>query len=302
MTARKPMKGDDYDESQLAFPLLASPKVDGFRAYNDGGLCTSSGKPFMNVATREYFGRGAFEGLDGEMIVGRPDDPKAFAASSGPLRRGGDDPKATWLIFDDRTIPGMPFYQRLNRAQERVQILNEMYPETIGRIIYWDHKMIRSLVELESYEQEQLARGFEGVMVRSLTGPYKFGRSTVKEGYLLKVKRHITAEAEIIGFEELMHNDNEAFKDELGRTKRSDHAENLRPSGMIGSFIVKSKEWPTNFKISAGSMTHDEKRAAFLAYESEFHGKIARYSYFPYGVVDVPRHGIFDGIRPVQDL
>jgi DNA ligase-1 len=291
MTARKPMKGDDYDESQLAFPLLASPKVDGFRAYNDGGLCTSSGKPFMNVATREYFGKVPLHGLDGEMIVGRPDDPKAFAASSGPLRRGGGDPKATWLIFDDRTFPDMPYMERLERARVRVE-----------GFVLWNHTMIRSLAELESYEQEQLARGFEGVMIRSLTGPYKFGRSTVKEGYLLKVKRHITAEAEIIGFEELMHNDNEAFKDELGRTKRSDHAENLRPSGMIGSFIVKSKEWPTNFKISAGSMTHEEKRAAFLAYESEFHGKIARYSYFPYGVVDVPRHGIFDGIRPVQDL
>ena len=71
---------------------------------------------------------------------------------------------------------------------------------------------------------------------------------------------------------------------------------------MIGSFIVKSKEWPTEFKSSAGSMTHIEKKEAFLNYNAEFHGKIARYSYFPYGVVDVPRHGIFDGIRPVQDL
>lgn len=162
--------------------------------------------------------------------------------------------------------------------------------------------MIMCLAEFEVYEQQCLARGFEGVMIRSFDGPYKFGRSTVKEGYLLKAKRHITAEAEIIGFEELMHNDNEAFKDELGRTKRSDHAENLRPSGMIGSFIVKSKDWPTEFKISAGSMTHEEKRSAFINFDQHFIGKIARYSYFPYGVVDVPRHGIFDGIRPVEDL
>src|ERR1700680_4984117 len=109
MAARKPMKGDDYEESKLCFPVLASPKVDGFRAYNDNGLCTSSGKPFMNVATRDYFGSALFEGLDGEMIGGRPDDPKAFAASSGPLRRGGDDPKATWLIFDDRTCQDEPY-------------------------------------------------------------------------------------------------------------------------------------------------------------------------------------------------
>lgn len=296
MATRKPMKGEDYEESKLVFPLLASPKVDGFRAYNDGGLCTSSGKPFMNAATREYFGKPLLDGLDGEMIVGAPDDPRAFANSSGALRRGAGDPLATWLVFDDRTYPEAPYTERLETAALRIAEVGD------PRLVFWEHTLINNLEEFEAYEQEQLLKGFEGIMVRSPKGPYKFGKSTVNEGWLLKVKRHVTAEATIIGFEELMHNENEAFIDELGHTKRSDDAAGLVPSGMVGSFIVTAPEWPTPFKISCGAMKHDEKRAAFLAFESEFKGKLARYSYFAYGVVDVPRHGIFDEIRPIEDL
>jgi DNA ligase 1 len=302
MSVRKPMKGDDYVEGALEFPCLVSPKVDGFRAYNDGGLCTSSGKPFMNEATREFFSSDLFEGLDGEMIVGRPDDPKAFAASSGPLRRAAGDPKATWLVFDDRTNPSDSYIDRLNRASYRIAAIHAARPDTKVRIELWDHKLVRSLHEFDEFEQVCLEKGFEGMMKRSLNGPYKFGRSTVKEGYLLKVKRHKTEEATIFGFEELMHNDNPEFKDELGRTKRSEDAAGLRPSGMVGSFWVKSPDWILPFKISAGSMSHEAKREAFVNFSSMYNGKLARYSYFPYGVKDVPRHGIFDGIRPVEDL
>ena len=40
--------------------------------------------------------------------------------------------------------------------------------------------------------------------------PYKQGRSTVREGYLLKVKTFLDDEATVVRFEERMHNGNEA--------------------------------------------------------------------------------------------
>ena len=97
------------------------------------------------------------------------------------------------------------------------------------------HKLWSTYVSCEEdvlqYEKEFLEIGAEGVMLRSPTGPYKQGRSTLKEGYLLKVKQFTDAEARVIGFDEKMHNANEADVGELGQTKRSSHAENLIPTG-----------------------------------------------------------------------
>jgi len=69
-------------------------------------------------------------------------------------------------------------------------------------------RVINSAEELDAFEAACLRDGFEGVMLRSPSGRYKFGRSTLKENLLLKLKRFEDAEAQIIGFEELSHNAN----------------------------------------------------------------------------------------------
>ena len=55
--------------------------------------------------------------------------------------------------------------------------------------------------------------GFEGAMVRSLDGRYKNGRSTLREGLLLKVKPWKDSEAEILEVYEMMRNENEEEKE-----------------------------------------------------------------------------------------
>src|SRR5437899_138139 len=83
-------------------------------------------------------------------------------------------------------------------------------------------------------------RGFEGVMLRKPDGPYKFGRSTVREGYLMKVKRFTQEEAVVVGYEEQETNLNEATKDALGHTKRSSHKAGKRPAGVLGALRVSN--------------------------------------------------------------
>ena len=48
---------------------------------------------------------------------------------------------------------------------------------------------IETSADLGAYEIEQLDAGYEGIMVRSVDGHYKYGRSTENEGLLWKVKR-----------------------------------------------------------------------------------------------------------------
>jgi DNA ligase-1 len=296
----RPMLACDYDPSKLVFPALFSPKLDGYRMFNSDGLpLTRSGKPLANIYARALFSGRELEGLDGELIVGAKNDKNAFSNTSGPMRTFQGEPLVTWHIFDDRTFPSDPFDARLARAAERAHNIiasNSLFPIEIV-----EHKLITSLDELDEFEEEQLLLGFEGVMKRAPKGPYKFGRSTVKEGYLLKVKRFSHDEAIITRLEEQMQNMNEPYFDELDRQKRPTNSEGLVPSGMVGSFWVQSPKWPREFKISAGSMSHKDKEYAFK-HPEEFIGQLARFKWFPHGTVDVPRHGLFDGIRDPNDM
>lgn len=295
---KKPMKAEDFVEDQLVFPYFASVKLDGYRAFvEDGVLLTSSGKPVSNEFTQSLFGRQELNGLDGELIVGGYSDPRAFHNTSGPVRRKDGEPDVRWYVFDDRTRPSDTFANRSQSARSRITAFS-----ILERVDYLPQQMVTSIEELEAFERSALASGFEGVMLRSPEGPYKFGRSTLKENYLLKVKRFITEEARITGYVEQMENLNDSFKDELGRSKKSTDKDMLSGTGMVGAFIVESSRWPKPFNISATSLTHREREEAFQMFDSMYHLKLARFKYFPHGVVDVPRHGVFEGIRGEEDL
>ena len=69
---------------------------------------------------------------------------------------------------------------------------------------------IRDAAQLAAYEEECLAEGYEGVMIRTPDSPYKCGRSTEREGWLLKIKRFEDAEAVVLDTYEGMSNQNEA--------------------------------------------------------------------------------------------
>lgn len=297
----KPLLAEDYVEESLQFPYFASVKLDGFRAFNqNAALLTRSGKRIANDFTSSRFSAAAFEGLDGELIVGPWNKAEStFKTTSSAMKKKGGEPAAVWYCFDDRTKIDLGFHGRLDSVRERVQHLRDSGFHHIG---FLEHTYIRDLKDMLAFEQWALTSGFEGIMLRDPAGRYKYGRSTVNENILLKVKRYKSEEAKIIGYKERMENLNEAFLDELGRTKRSEAKDGLVGTGMVGSFEVQSDLWPTPFYISASSLTHEEAKEAFQNFGSMYEGELARFKYFPYGVVDVPRHGVFEGLRAREDL
>ena len=159
--------------------------------------------------------------------------------------------------------------------------------------------MLLNLEELAKKEAEYLARGFEGLMVRSLSGPYKFGRSTANEGYLLKVKRFEDAEAKVIGFEERMHNANEATTDFLGHTQRSSHKENMVPMDTLGALVC---ELPDGQVFRIGTGFDDLTRLEIWRNRSRYLGHLTKYKYTEIGAKDLPRFPVFIGWRPFSDL
>jgi DNA ligase 1 len=299
-----PMLASPLDPALVKFPVYASPKLDGIRAHVYGGkLLSRSGKPIRNEFTQNMFGKPQFEGLDGELIVGPSHAPNVYNVTSSGVMAQKGAPDVTFFLFDDWTDYELSYDYRYNGAIFRQ---NQYMQDCANGVVYCrmavlKQQLITDMAALDEYEEQQIAYGYEGVMVRDIGGKYKFGRATSRSGELLKVKRFEHDEAEIIGFEELMHNDNVAFRDELGRTARSTAREGLRSSGRIGAFIVRSPSYEKTFRVSCGSMTLLE-RERLWAMRSGYLSQIVRYKHLPHGAKDVPRHALFAGFRDASDM
>lgn len=285
---------DGVDLASLRYPLLISPKLDGVRCIVWEGVAYSrNAKPIRNRFVQKWASN--HHNLDGELIVGSPTDPHCLNnTQSGVMSFDGEPDFAFWL-FD--SIEGHPeFEHRLSRVQEE-------HAEE-ARIELVQHGLVHSADMLEEIEETVLGNGYEGVMLRDPKGPYKHGRSTLREGYLMKLKRFMDGEAVVTGLEEGHVNENELTRDELGRAKRTRHSENLVPSGMVGTILARDAKWG-DLRISPGTMSHEERRRFWLAYKSEspteyrsgLTGKTIHWRSFGYGVKDKPRFPRYYGIR-----
>ena len=113
------------------------------------------------------------------------------------------------------------------------------------------HHVVNSPAELLMAYENFLQIGYEGLMVNSPDSGYKCGRSSLKEGILLKFKPFADEEALVIGVSELLHNENEAQKDAFGRTKRASHKKFKSRSGTMGSLSCRFADG-TEFSVGTG--------------------------------------------------
>ncbi|MEJ7590129.1 MAG: hypothetical protein WKF77_01135 [Planctomycetaceae bacterium] len=169
-----------------------------------------------------------------------------------------------------------------------------------------EHHYVTTTTELEYFYAQALFAGHEGVMLRSFNGRYKFGRSTVREGILLKLKPFADSEAKIVGFEELMHNDNEAVTNELGRTARSSCKDGKTPAGTLGKFIVVGVEEKhfggVEFPIGTGVGLTAKMRQDVWDNQADYLGKILKFRYQEIGSIDSPRIPTSCGFRDTSDM
>lgn len=298
----KPMLASECtDTLKLKYPIYVSHKLDGVRATMQGGkLMSRSLKPIPNRQVQEKFAN-LPEGVDGELIVGSPTAKNAYRKTVSVVM--SDDKPADGVNFHafDMYVPNNssepfevfePFTVRFFKMCQAVCGLNS--------VIIVDQEHIDNEEELLIFEGAALADGHEGVMIRDMSSRYKKGRSTEKEGYLLKLKRFLDSEAEILGVQEKMHNGNEAKINELGRTERSSHKANLVGTNELGALLVR--DLTTGVEFSIGSGYDDEERKILWASRTSLVGEIVKYQYFPTGSKDKPRFPTFLGMRDALDM
>jgi DNA ligase-1 len=285
----KPMLADPADLSILKYPIIVSPKLDGVRAtFVNGRLLTRNLKPIPNKAVDMAFCSPA--PLDGELIVGDPTSKSCFRDTMKVVSAHNADIKELrFHVFD--MVGYDEFTTRYMKAMEIVK--------DSKRLIQVPHCLVHSANELLILEEDTLEQGFEGLMIRDPKGKYKFGRSTAREGALLKLKRKSTSEAIVIGFVEQMHNANEAKVDNLGYTERSSHQANLIPMDTLGALQVRDTASGVEFNIGTGFTFAD--RAEVWKNQPKYLNSICSYEFLPVGVKDKPRHPAFLGWRMKED-
>jgi len=252
-------------------------------------------KPIPNDYTGAIFGGPRFHGLDGELVVGNPWDKNLMQQTTSGVMSIDGEPDVKWFIFDKWDEPG-PYRERAQVARLAATVNAQA-----GIPMLWvPHRRIDNLNELKAFEEDSVNLGYEGIMLRDPNGPYKQNRSTLKEGYLLKVKRFSDGEAVVLDTIEQMHNDNEATTDERGFTKRSSHQENKTAAGILGALRVR--DLVTGVEFDCGTGFTAEQRRNLWEGRKYLIGKIVKYKHFTVGVKDKPRFPTFVAFRDRRDM
>lgn len=276
---------------QIRFPVYASPKLDGVRGVViDGVLRSRSLKAFPNAHVQALFSRSEFNGLDGELIVGEPTAKDVYRVTQGAVARAQGKPDVTFYVFDRFTVNG-DFHARWFS----LHVLCATNPHL--KLV--EQRLIANAEQLAAFEQEMLALGYEGLILRSPKGAYKQGRSTVSEGGMLKLKRFTDSEAVIIGMEEEMANNNVATTNALGRTERSTAKAGLEGKGRMGALIVRDCVSGIEFNIGTGFTMAD--RENFWQHRAKVVGMVVKYKSFLIGVKEAPRFPVYLGMRADWD-
>lgn len=275
----------------IQFPVLVSPKLDGIRCVmQDGKPFTRTLKPIPN-----RYARSVLLGLpnfDGELVVGDAKGGHGFDATESGIMSHGGEPEFTYFVFDMAITDPVGFAVRTERAQARAR----MYAP---RVQYLPHAWALNREMLCKREDEFVTEGYEGLMIRSPDGPYKYGRSTLREGYLLKMVRRQRAEAVVLGVVEKLRNTNEAQVSELGLTKRSRKKANLIPAGDLGALRCRwhdvDGQGDAEFEIGTG-FTEAQRLETWPP------GTVVTFEYRAITKDGVPRFPSFKGRRHPDDL
>jgi DNA ligase-1 len=292
----KPMLAKDYDPAKLVYPVYASPKLDGIRcSILNGRPVSRTLKDIPNLFVRSCLTYDMFDGMDGELIVGDVTADNVFSNTSSHVMSRDKIFCFTYYVFDlhDSEFPFDSRYRKLLGRMDR-------FPTLHFEIRALPQTTINNEDELAVYEAEQVNAGYEGVILRKIDGHYKYGRSTVNEGLLLKVKRFEDSECEILEIVEQLKNNNEKTVNELGRSKRSSHQENKTGKDTTGALKVRDLKTGMEFHIGTGM--DDALRQEIWDNKHLYIGRIATYKFFPVGVKDLPRHPVFKGFRSKEDM
>lgn len=203
-------------------------------------------------------------------------------------------------IFDGIVLdrPDLEGYQeRMMEIWTRLATLNPKLINLIQGSARLEFTSYRNLQESFYYSLEQ---GWEGIVMTHKDHKYKFGRNSIKQGTILKIKdENREYDGCIIDIEEGTQSiaGSEKGKNKLGRSTRSQKKEDREPNGMAKGFVVQFEDLGT-FTVGLRGFDNEAKRE-LLENKDKYIGRWFQYSGMP-PVKDFPRSVYFDHWRDAK--
>jgi len=304
----------DTEDSKLKFPLYIQPKIDGSRGIvQEGKLYARSLKQHENLHVTAQYSNSVFNGLDGELIIGdNPTAPDLCRNTSSALRTIQGTPVTTFWCFDYVTevTMNLPYSERYKQLSDIVNYLNKQGYSFIKIVPNYE---VNNLQEYHYLRDSFLDQGYEGCILRDMKSKYKQGRSSSVKPELWRYKPWSTAEIKVTRLIEEMKNNNAVKVNELGRTARSTHKENLAGKQTLGAIEgnlindlldYKGKvvaKAGTIITIGTGCLTEKECKY-YWDNPEELLEHITEFDYMSYGLKDNARFANFKRIRSERDM
>jgi len=317
--------------NDLNYPLMASYKLDGIRCiFKDGEMLTASLKHIQNKQLQEkfqplkdYSKRTGFV-LDGEiyshdvhfsMIGSCCNTIDCFTKLNSKKWVELQEKHDCYMSRED-ALDAIKFhcFDSLGRNEDssfatdveyskRVTCLaldSQDEKEFIDLLVVLKQQYVYNGTETEILFEKILEEGYEGLILRHPGSPYKFGRGTLKQGIIYKIKPWRTFDAKILAITQGTDVDPNAEKkiNELGRSVTS----NKKGDRIL---VERMKDFTVDYNghkldVASSSVTHKERKRLWKIKDSLV-GKYIEYKGMLVGAKDVPRHPVFIRFREDKD-
>lgn len=291
-TTFSPMLAVQYEPASLTFPKWASVKLDGIRCViKDGELLARSLKPIRNAHLRSHFAdlidlskRGGVI-LDGEIYCHGPEFGQIAS-----IVNSEDKPVPEQIKFCafDLLYPDLMAVE----FSDRWRIMKTLVRSCRNAVVV-DQKPVENMQEVQDLFGEVLKDGYEGLILRDPSSPYKFGRSTVKEGWMLKVKPFETFDTIILDVIERFENTNESDINELGYKFKHQNKDAKAATGIASAFLTELNGIQGKVVLTGEEAFRREiwlNKEAYIGRTFEWKGMLV-------GAKDFPRHPNFIRMR-----
>lgn len=277
---------------KLRYPVLATVKMDGIRALRLNGSLLS--RKFLPIPNRKIRERSLI--LAGGMDVELWNPSLAFneIASIVMSTEHDDWDKIQFYVLD--WVTDGTYQVRLIKAGN--WFLQNFTQDSLSYIRIKQYPTVcTDATELMSFFLHVESEQGEGICFRTLNSPYKSGRSTLKEQYLIKLSRYHYEEATITSVFEQVENTNYAGTSKTGHTKRSSCQEGMVGKGTMGGFVVTTITNSTVVRVGTGEGWTDSFRRKVWNNPMAWIGKQITIKSKPTGKLNKPRHPIMVGER-----
>jgi DNA ligase-1 len=305
----KPMLAPNQavDLKDIQYPQFASYKLDGIRCiiHPELGIVSRSLKQIPNKQIQDKYAdllawcRETDIILDGELYG----HGLSFQEITGlVITKDHEDPK-TIKKYGERTLPdelkyhcfdAIPINDMVLDFSDRIVLLEEIEdyipnPRTVEIVI---QQTVYNAEDVKTAFEWAIKHGYEGLMLKSLTGLYKFGRGTLKEGIIYKVKPYIDKSAIIKGFVQATVVDPNAEKtvNELGNSVTSKKKDDRILIDKLAAFVVDYEGQDLKVVVAAT----DKEKEQMWSEREKYLGCELNYKSMEVGQKDggLPRHPV----------